>query len=87
MEKVKVSKKIIIHGDFKGKYHGNEIVGKSVFTDLISKLLRVKLKMLQKNFLNISQINPFPLKQIKLIMSKYKSKMTIMILIMSLLKI
>ena len=30
--------------------------------------------MLQKkNFLNISQINPFPLKQIKLINVKYKS--------------
>ena len=39
MEKVKVSKKIIIHGDFKGKYHGNEIVGKSVFTDYDIKII------------------------------------------------
>ena len=33
MEKIKLTKKIIIHGDFEGKYHGNEIYTKSSFSD------------------------------------------------------
>ena len=33
MDKVKISKKIIIHGDFYGKYHGNEIDSKLSYTD------------------------------------------------------
>lgn len=44
MEKVKVSKKIIIHGDFTGKYHGNEIVGKSVYTDYDIKIIEGKVE-------------------------------------------
>ena len=44
MEKIKLSKKIIIHGDFEGKYHGNEIYTKSSFSDYDIKINNCNVK-------------------------------------------
>ena len=44
MEKIKLTKKIIIHGDFEGKYHGNEIYTKSSFSDYDIKINNCNVK-------------------------------------------
>lgn len=44
METFKASKKIIIHGDFSGKYHGNEIIGKSSYTEYDIKIVEGKVE-------------------------------------------
>ena len=54
MEKVKISKKIIIHGDFQGKYHGNEINNKSSFTDYDIKITTGEVtNAIRKEFLEV----------------------------------
>ncbi len=49
MEKIKLTKKIIIHGDFEGKYHGNEILTKSSFSDYDIKINECNVKNAVKN--------------------------------------
>ena len=44
MKKIKLTKKIIIHGDFEGKYHGNEIYTKSSFSDYDIKINNCNVK-------------------------------------------
>tara|TARA_B100002051_G_scaffold50250_1_gene45332 strand:- start:5180 stop:6589 length:1410 start_codon:yes stop_codon:yes gene_type:complete len=44
LEKIKLTKKIIIHGDFEGKYHGNEIYTKSSFSDYDIKINNCNVK-------------------------------------------
>ena len=54
MEKLKLTNKIIIHGDFEGKYHGNEILTKSSFSDYDIKINNCNVKnAVKKEFLNL----------------------------------
>ena len=54
MEKLKLTNKIIIHGDFEGKYHGNEILTKSSFSDYDIKINNCNVKnAVKKEYLNL----------------------------------
>lgn len=54
MEKIKLTKKIIIHGDFEGKYHGNEIYTKSSFSDYDIKINNCSIKnAVKKEYLEV----------------------------------
>ena len=54
MEKIKLTNKIIIHGDFEGKYHGNEILTKSSFSDYDIKINNCNVKnAVKKEYLNL----------------------------------
>ena len=54
MEKIKLTKKIIIHGDFEGKYHGNEILTKSSFSDYDIKINECNVKnAVKKEYLEV----------------------------------
>ena len=54
MEKIKLTNKIIIHGDFEGKYHGNEILTKSSFSDYDIKINNCNVKnAVKKEYLEL----------------------------------
>ena len=54
MGKIKLTKKIIIHGDFDGKYHGNEIYTKSSFSDYDIKINNCSIKnAVKKEYLEV----------------------------------
>ena len=54
MEKLKLTNKIIIHGDFEGKYHGNEILTKSSFSDYDIKINNCNVKnAVKKEYLEL----------------------------------
>ena len=54
MGKIKLTKKIIIHGDFEGKYHGNEIYTKSSFSDYDIKINNCSIKnAVKKEYLEV----------------------------------
>ena len=54
MEKIKLINKIIIHGDFEGKYHGNVILTKSSFSDYDIKINNCNVKnAVKKEYLEL----------------------------------
>jgi len=48
LEKINLTKKIIIHGDFQGRYHANEITTPSSFDDYDINIIDGKITSAQK---------------------------------------